>query len=510
MAMLEMKGITKYFYGVAANDHIDLSVEEGEIHALLGENGAGKTTLMNILYGLYRSDEGEIWWEGKKVFFLEPQDAIACGIGMVHQHFMLVRPMTVLQNIILGMKLEGFPFIRKRDVAKRIEALSQKYGLIVDINKRVEDLSVGEQQRVEILKALYRNAKLLVLDEPTAVLTPQETEVLFSVLKSLKADGHSIILISHKLAEIMEITDRITVLRDGKNIDTLATSQCTESLLSQLMIGRELRTGRPDYKKRPGDDVILDVKELTLKNPDGSKPYLDRVSFQLHAGEILGFAGVDGNGQNYLAEFICGIRHQNSRSVFFKEQYIDKLNVRQHFEKGIAYIPDDRHRDGLILDRSVKENLILRNYRTSKISKFGVIDEKKIESFAQESIQDFDIRGHGSAERTGNLSGGNQQKIILAREIGESPDLLIAMQPTRGLDIGASGYVRNCMQDIRNQGKGVLLISTDLDEIMQVSDRIAVMYEGKIMGIIDNTSDLKPETLGLMMGGRTIEEVVVV
>lgn len=508
MAMLEMKGITKYFYGVAANDHVDLSVEEGEIHALLGENGAGKTTLMNILYGLYRYDEGEIWWEGKKVLFLEPQDAIGCGIGMVHQHFMLVRPMTVLQNIILGMRLDGFPFIKKKEVAKQIEELSQKYGLAVDVNKKIEDLSVGEQQRVEILKALYRKAKLLVLDEPTAVLTPQETGILFDVLRSLKADGHSIILISHKLAEIIEITDKITVLRNGKKIETLPTAECTESLLSQLMIGRQLRKEKVHYEKKPEESVILDVNGLTIKNPEGGKPYLDQITFQLHAGEILGIAGVDGNGQNYLAEMICGIRHQNSKSVLFKERYIDKLNVRQHFEMGISYIPDDRHRDGLVLGCTVKDNMILRNYRTQKISHFGVIDEKKAESFAVEAIQKFNIRANGPDDRTGYLSGGNQQKIILAREIDESPDLLVAMQPTRGLDIGASGYVRGCMQDIRNRGKGVILISTDLDEIMQISDRIAVMYEGKIMGIVENTDDLKAETLGLMMGGRAIEEVI--
>ena len=507
MALLEMKGITKYFYGTAANDHVDLTVGESEIHALLGENGAGKTTLMNILYGLYRSDEGEIWWKGEQRFFQKPQDAIACGIGMVHQHFMLVRPMTVLQNIILGMKLEGFPLIKEKKVTGQIEALCEKYGLAVDVHKRIEELSVGEQQRVEILKALYRNAKLLVLDEPTAVLTPQETDVLFSILKSLKADGHSIILISHRLAEIMQITDRITVLRSGRKIDTLNTAQCTEAQLSQLMIGRQIRTDKIEYEKKPQPEHVLKVTDLTLANPHSSKPYLDHISFCLHAGEILGIAGVDGNGQNYLAEFLCGIRRQNSRSVLFKQKYVDKLNVRQHFELGIAYIPDDRHRDGLILDKSVKENLILRDYRTPKISKFGVIDEKRAEKFVQDAISGFGIRVHGSGERAGNLSGGNQQKIILAREIGDDPELLIAMQPTRGLDIGASGYVRTCMQELRDRGKGVLLISTDLDEIMQVADRIAVMYEGKIMGIIENTPELKAETLGLMMGGRSAGEV---
>ena len=500
MALLEMKEITKLFYGIPANDHIDLSVEESEIHALLGENGAGKTTLMNILYGLYHCDEGEIWWNGVKQDFQKPLDAIACGIGMVHQHFMLVRPMTVLQNIILGMKVESYPFIKKKDIAKKIKALSQKYGLAVDVDKRIDELSVGEQQRVEILKALYRNAKLLVLDEPTAVLTPQETEVLFSVLKSLKEDGHSIILISHRLAEIMEITDKITVLRSGKKIDTLTTAKCTEALLSQLMIGRQIRTDKIEYAEKPRPERVLDVRGLTLKNPNGSK--------NLHCGEILGVAGVDGNGQNYLAEFLCGIRRQDSQCVSFKNQYIDRLNVRQHFELGISYIPDDRHRDGLILDKSISDNLILRDYRTPKISKFGVVNKKNVLDFARAAIEKFDIRVHGPGERAGNLSGGNQQKIILAREIGDSPDLLIAMQPTRGLDIGASSYVRMCMQNLRDRGKGVLLISTDLDEIMQVSDRIAVIYEGKIMGIVENSAELKAETLGLMMGGRPVEEVI--
>lgn len=508
MALLEMKGITKIFYGIPANDHIDLSVEKSEIHALLGENGAGKTTLMNILYGLYRCDEGEIWWNGVKQDFQKPLDAIACGIGMVHQHFMLVRPMTVLQNIILGMKVESYPFIKKKDIAEKIKALSQKYGLAVDVDKRIDELSVGEQQRVEILKALYRNAKLLVLDEPTAVLTPQETELLFSVLKSLKEDGHSIILISHRLAEIMEITDKITVLRSGKKIDTLTTAKCTEALLSQLMIGRQIRTDKIEYAEKPRPEHVLDVRGLTLKNPNGGKNLLDQVSFCLHCGEILGVAGVDGNGQNYLAEFLCGIRRQDSQCVSFKNQYIDRLNVRQHFELGIAYIPDDRHRDGLILDKSISDNLILRDYRTPKISKYGVVNEKNVLDFARDAIEKFDIRVHGPGERAGNLSGGNQQKIILAREIGDSPDLLIAMQPTRGLDIGASSYVRTCMQNLRDRGKGVLLISTDLDEIMQVSDRIAVMYEGKIMGIVENSAELKAETLGLMMGGRPVEEVI--
>ena len=340
------------------------------------------------------------------------------------------------------------------------------------------------------------------------MLTPQETEVLFSVLRSLKEDGHSIILISHRLAEIMEITDKITVLRSGKRIDTLTTAKCTEALLSQLMIGRQIRTDKIEYAEKPRPERVLDVRGLTLKNPNGSKNLLDHVSFCLHCGEILGVAGVDGNGQNYLAEFLCGIRRQDSQCVSFKNQYIDRLNVRQHFELGISYIPDDRHRDGLILDKSISDNLILRDYRTPKISKLGVVNEKNVLDFARAAIEKFDIRVHGPGERAGNLSGGNQQKIILAREIGDSPDLLIAMQPTRGLDIGASSYVRTCMQNLRDRGKGVLLISTDLDEIMQVSDRIAVMYEGKIMGIVENSAELKAETLGLMMGGRPVEEVI--
>ena len=501
-----MRGITKHFGSVIANRNVDLTVEAGSIHALLGENGAGKTTLMNILYGLYQADGGEILWEGRPVRFREPGEAIAHGIGMVHQHFMLVRNMTVLQNIILGLRPAGYPLVNGKQVGAELAELSKQYGLVVDMQKRVDQLSVGEQQRVEILKALYRRARLLILDEPTAVLTPQETRELFTTLRRLRDAGCSTILISHRLTEIMEVSDRITVLRDGCKVADADAAGCSERELSHWMIGRELNLPRREHAESAAE-AVLEVQDLSLRERGKSAPLLEHISFQVRSGEILGIAGVDGNGQGHLAELICGIRRQNGSSIRYRGQYIDRLNVRQRFALGISYIPDDRHRDGLILDADVQDNLMLHSYRDAPFSRRGVLNRRRMTESARAAMETYDIRAEGPHARVGNLSGGNQQKIILARELGAQPSLLVAMQPTRGLDIGASAYVHDQLAACRDSGGGVLLISTDLEEIMALSDRIAVLFGGRLMGILPNTPALKTETLGLLMGGRTLEEV---
>ena len=506
MPLLEMKGITKRFGGVIANKQVNLTVEAGSIHALLGENGAGKTTLMNILYGLYQADEGTILWDGKPVQFRTPQDAIAQGIGMVHQHFMLVRTLTVLQNIILGLKPEGYPVMKTSTIAESLKALSQQYGLLVDMNQVISQLSVGEQQRVEILKALYRKAKLLVLDEPTAVLTPQETQELFVVLRALRDSGCSIILISHRLAEIMQISDHISVLRGGELVSTVETAHCTEGQLSSLMIGHTASEESLVRKPHTAGEEILKISNLSL-TAKGKKHLLDHISLSVHRGEILGIAGVDGNGQNYLAEAICGIRRQSEDCIQYNGEWIDHLNVRQRFERGISYIPDDRHKDGLILDADVRENLALRTYRSAPLSRHGVLNRKNIASFASQAVDAYTVKTESINARVGNLSGGNQQKLIIARELSIQPSLLVAMQPTRGLDIGASAYVHEQLMQSRERGSGIILISTDLEEILALSDRIAVMFGGRIMGIVPNTDALQPETLGMLMGGHTWEEV---
>lgn len=506
MALLEMHGIIKAFPGVLANDKVELCVEEGQIHAILGENGAGKTTLMNILYGLYQADEGEIIWQGKKVHFASPTRAIESGIGMVHQHFMLVEKMTVLQNIILGLKPAGYPFINATQIAAQINELSRRYGLLVDAQKRIYDLSVGQQQRVEILKALYREAKLLILDEPTAVLTPQETVELFHILRMLKNERHSVILISHRLAEIMEISDVVTVLRNGRNVATVNTADTNVNELSRFMIGRDLADVSLECQTPPGQAVALNAEGLTVRY-GREKPVLQDISFALRQGEILGVAGVDGNGQVELAEILCGIQRPLGGMLKFDGKDVVCHGIRARFEEGIAYIPEDRHKDGLVLDTDVKNNLMLRCYHVEPYSKHGVFRRKKVMKAAQELIDAYNIKTPSMQTRVANLSGGNQQKIILAREVGALPKLLVAMQPTRGLDIGATEYVRQQLIECRNSGRSVILISTDLDEIIAMCDRIAVIFEGRLMGIMENTPDLSAETIGLLMGGKTLSEV---
>lgn len=507
MNVLEMRGITKRFFGVPANDNVDLTVEEGEIHALLGENGAGKTTLMNILYGLYQPDEGEIRLKGKKVTLHSPNDAIAHGIGMVHQHFMLVDKMTVLQNIVLGMKLPGYPFIHTGQIAEEIAGLSKKHGMELDPFAKVQDLSVGMQQKVEIVKALYRKAHILILDEPTAVLTPQETTDFFRVLRTLKSDGYSIILICHKLSEILQISDTVTILRDGKNAARLVTAKTDEMELSKYMIGRQLDTAVFDRTETDPSALkpILDVDGLCLSGK-GGKAALDHISFRIGEGEILGIAGVDGNGQGELAEVLAGIRKSSHGSIQYMGNSLEGESIRSRFEKGIAYIPSNRHRDGLVLAASVRDNLSLRDYYKAPYSQHGVFHFPSMTRRGNEMAQRYYVKLNHINENAGLLSGGNQQKLVLARELESQPRLVIACQPTRGLDIGASEYMRGLLMKCRNQGGGVILVSTDLEEILAMSDRIAVMHEGKIMGILDNDGTVKPETIGLLMGGHTAGE----
>ncbi|WP_418482588.1 ABC transporter ATP-binding protein [Frisingicoccus sp.] len=503
MAILEMKNISKAFSGVYANENVNLAVEKGEIHALLGENGAGKTTLMNILFGIYTADSGEIYWKDKKVEFDSPREAIEQGIGMVHQHFSLVQKMTVLDNIILGLKQEGL-FLSRMEARKSIVELAEKYGLLVRPDARIRDLSVGEQQRVEILKALYRNVDLLILDEPTGVLTPKETQDFFEVLRRLKSEGYAVIIITHRMSEIMAISDRVTILRDGKKIKDLVTSETNPTELSMYMIGRELQESF-EIQKQQGSEIALELKDVHVAK--GEKAILEHVNMTVRKGEVLGIAGVDGNGQTELAEVIAGIRKITSGDICFMNENIQKDSVKQRFEKGISYISDDRHADGLVIDMSLKDNMLLKHYDKEPYSKKGIFNKKPMDDLADSAIEKFQIKTTGTSGKESIvklLSGGNQQKIIIAREVTEDAKLVIANQPTRGLDIGATEFVRQTLMDVRNSNRSVLLISADLEEILALSDRIAVMFGGRIVGVL-NRDEADVQKIGLLMGGVTKE-----
>lgn len=505
MPLLEMKHISKSFSGVYANEDISLIVEKQEIHALLGENGAGKTTLMNILFGIYHADSGEILYQGEPVQFRSPKEAIAHGIGMVHQHFSLVKKMTVLDNIILGLSGGGILADRK-GAREHIIKLADKYGLHVDPDTRVGDLSVGEQQRVEILKALYRNVSLLILDEPTGVLTPQETENFFEVLRKLKQEGYGIIIITHRLSEIMAISDKVSILRDGRMVKELVTAESSSKELSSYMIGRELKEDTGAREKTAGGSGLV-LEQVTVRKKHSSKMRLDHINLEIQKGEILGIAGVEGNGQKELAEVIVGIRRPSEGTIRFHGQDIGKAGVAERFQKGISYISDDRHGDSLVMDMSVTENLILREYRTSAYSSKGILNYKKAEERAGAALEEYHIKTSGkSGIRTlvKLMSGGNQQKVILSREISGQAELVVASQPTRGLDIGATEFVHQTLLRQRNENKCVLLISADLDEIMSLSDRIAVMFEGRIAGILDR-KEADVNQIGLLMGGVVSE-----
>ncbi|WP_072725187.1 ABC transporter ATP-binding protein [Tepidibacter thalassicus] len=494
-----MKNITKKFGNFVANDNINLTVHKGEVHALLGENGAGKSTLMNILYGLYQPTSGEIYINGNKVEMDNPNVAIENGIGMVHQHFMLVPPFTVAENIILGM--EPVSGLGKIDIQKAIEdvkKISQQYGLHVDPTAKIEDITVGMQQRVEILKALYRGAEILILDEPTAVLTPQEIKELICIIRNLTEQGKSIIIITHKLKEIKEAADFCTIIRRGKYIDTVDVEKVTEDELAAMMVGREVNF-KVDKKEQKLGEVVLKVENVVAKDNRGLN-VLNELSLEVRRGEILGIAGIDGNGQSELVEVLTGLRKIESGSVFINGKDITNKTPKEIFRAGLCNIPEDRQKRGLVLDFTVAENMVLENYSKPQFSKGFRLLEENIRNFARDLISKFDVRPADETLKARALSGGNQQKIIIAREVTNNPDLLIATQPTRGLDVGAIEFVHKALVEQRDKGKGVLLVSLELDEIMSVSDRIAVIYEGKIVGIIDS-KDADENTLGLMMAG---------
>jgi general nucleoside transport system ATP-binding protein len=499
--VLEMRHITKRFPGIVANDDVSLDLYEGEVHALLGENGAGKSTLMNILYGLYHPDEGEIEIMGKPVRLGTPSAAIDAGVGMVHQHFMLIPVMTVAENIVLGMepKHEGV-ILDIGEANERVREISERFGLAVDPRATVEDITVGQQQRVEILKALYRNADILVLDEPTAVLTPQEARELFDIIRSLTSQGKSIIFISHKLNEVTEIADRITVLRRGKLIQTLPAEGATEQGLAELMVGRDVLLRVEKGPSTPAEP-LLEVEDLHVFD-DREIEKVRGVSFQVRAGEIVGIAGIDGNGQTELIDAMSGLRKIASGTVTLGGDDVTHDGVYDHYGAGLGHVPEDRQRRGLVLEFSIAENLALHDYRHEPDSRLGWLYPRRLLDRARRLIKEFDVRGGGPATPGGALSGGNQQKVVLAREIDRDPRVLIAAQPTRGLDVGAIEFVHRRLVEERDEGRGVLLISLELEEILSLSDRILVMYEGEIVGEFPPT--VTEEELGLAMigGGR--------
>ena len=503
---LEMLGITKCFPGVRANECVSFDVGAGEVHALLGENGAGKSTLMKVLYGLYRPDEGEIRINGRPVQINSPVDAIRLGIGMIHQHFMLVPSLTVAENVALGLPSSRGPLTDLDRVSERVVELGKIYGLHVDPQARVWQLSVGQQQRVEIIKALYRGAALLILDEPTAVLTPQEVDEFFVILKQMVRDGHAVIFISHKLHEVLAISDRVTVLRDGMVVGSQPRGEMTKADLARMMVGREVSLQPEKPAITPGR-ARLEVHDLWALNDMGVAA-LQGVSLSVHTGEILGLAGVSGNGQRELAQVVNGLRPATKGQVLLDGKDITTTSTAELIPLGSAYIPEERMRDGMIKDFSVAENLILRDHHRPPYARAGFFDFKAIAAVAAERIRAFRIKTPSQETLAKNLSGGNIQKIILARELSRDPHVIIAAQPTRGLDIGAMEYVHQRLLEERarileakkEEGAAILLISEDLDEILALSDRIAVMYEGHIMGILDR-AEATPESLGLLMAG---------
>lgn len=502
--LIEMKNITKKFGDFTANDNISFSVDRGEVHALLGENGAGKSTLMNVLYGLYPATSGEILLDGKLVNINNPNVAIEHGIGMVHQHFMLIDTFTVVENIILGMEVTKGPILDIKLARKKVKELSEQYGLYIEPDEKIQDISVGMQQRVEILKALYRGADILILDEPTAVLTPQEIDEIMDILKNLSNHGKTIIIITHKLQEIKKAADYCTVIRRGKYIDTVKVADVTENDLAELMVGREVDFNVHKKEIETGE-TILDISNLVVKDNRGLVA-VNKLNLDLKSGEILGIAGIDGNGQSELIEGITGLREIDSGSIKVKGKELANLSPFEIINSGISSIPEDRQRRGLVLDFKISENMILENYYKEPFSKKGILNHNKIKEFSDGLIEKFDIRPQDSNYLAGELSGGNQQKVIIGREITNNPDVLIAAQPTRGLDVGAIEFVHEYLVQQRDQGKAVLLISFELDEVMSLSDRIAVIYEGEIVDII-NAKEANENDLGLLMaGGGSSEE----
>jgi ABC-type uncharacterized transport system ATPase subunit len=501
--VLELREITKRFGGVVANDHIDFDLQRGEVHALLGENGAGKSTLMNVLYGLYRPDEGEIRLAGEAVAFHSPKDAIEHGIGMVHQHFMLIPVMTVAENIVLGIEpVEHGVFLDYGMASRRVQELGRSFGFAIDPDALVENITVGQQQRVEILKALYRRADILVLDEPTAVLTPQEAGELFEILRTLKSEGLSIIFISHKLDEVLELADRVTVLRRGKSVGTLPIAGATEQSLAQLMVGREVLLRVEKTPAVPGE-VLLRVDALHVRDERGIEK-VRGVSFEVRAGEILAIAGVDGNGQAELIDALTGLLTPEGGRVEVAGREVTTENAFEHFEVGVGHIPQDRQRRGLVLDFSIAENVALHDFRKPPDSRFGWLYPARLVERARRLIREFDVRGGTPETPAGALSGGNQQKVILAREIDRNPRVLVAAQPTRGLDVGAIEFVHRRLVVERNDGRAILLVSLELEEVLALADRILVIFEGEIAGEFPPTATA--EELGIAMTGGGREE----
>ena len=501
--VVEMKNITKMFGEFTANENISLTLHKGEVHALLGENGAGKSTLMNVLYGLYQPTSGEIYIKGSRIKDNSPALAISKGIGMVHQHFMLIPTFTVTENIILGMEpTYGLNQVDIQKAAEKVKEISQKYGLTVDPFAKIQDISVGMQQRVEILKTLYRGAEILILDEPTAVLTPQEIKELIQIMRNLTAQGKSIIIITHKLKEIKEVADFCTVIRRGRHIDTVDVKDVTTDDLAAMMVGRDVNFQVDKGESKVGD-VVLKVNKLVATDNRGIRA-LDELDLEVRAGEILGIAGVDGNGQSELIEVLTGLRPATSGAVEIKGTNITNKTPRGIMDSGISNIPEDRQRRGLILDFTIAENMILQNFDKSPFSSGVKLNKEAISSFAKKLIDKFDVRPTNEEMQVKSLSGGNQQKVIIAREVTNDPDLLIAAQPTRGLDVGAIEFVHKSLVEQRDKGKAVLLVSLELDEVISVSDRIAVIYEGKIVGIVD-AKDANENKLGLMMAGGRID-----
>jgi simple sugar transport system ATP-binding protein len=497
-----MRGITKRFPGVVANDHVDFDLLPGEVHALLGENGAGKSTLMNILYGLYTPDEGEILIKGERVVMHSPKDAIARGIGMVHQHFMLIPVMTVAENVVLASEpREAGVLLDYNEAERRVRELAERFKFAIDPHARVQDISVAQQQRVEILKALYRKAEILILDEPTAVLTPQEALELFQILRGLIAEGLSVIFISHKLDEVLEISDRITVLRRGKTVATIPREGATEQELARLMVGREVLLRVDKKPGTPGEPVLI-VENLSVVD-DRGLPAVRDVSLQVRAGEIVGIAGVDGNGQSELIDAITGLRRPAGGRVLIGEQEVTTKDADDHLEAGLGHIPEDRQRRGLVLEFTLAENVALHDYDKPPISRWGWLSPRRMIQRARDLLRRYDVRGGGPTTRASALSGGNQQKVVLAREVERDPTVLVAAQPTRGLDVGAIEFVHRRLVEERDEGRAILLISFELDEILSLSDRILVIFEGRIVGEYPPT--VSAEELGIAMIGATRE-----
>jgi len=499
--LLELKGITKRFPGVVANDHVDFDLRRGEVHALLGENGAGKTTLMNVLYGLYHADEGEIRMRGERVTLGSPREAIARGIGMVHQHFMLIPVMTVAENIVLATEPTTAGVLLDFAAASaRVRELAKTFGFEIDPDAPVASITVGQEQRVEILKALYRSADILILDEPTAVLTPQEANELFQILQTLKQEGMSIIFISHKLREVLEIADRITVLRRGKVVDTVPREVATEQGLAKLMVGREVLLRVEKKPAEPGSP-LLRVENLVVRDDRGLEA-VRGVSLEVRAGEIVGIAGVDGNGQRELIDALTGLRKPADGRVVVEGKEQTRVSAKGRLEDWLGHIPEDRQRRGLVLEFTLAENLALHDYDREPLSKLGWLSPRRMIESAKKLLEEFDVRGGGPTTRAASLSGGNQQKVVVAREVGRNPRVLVAAQPTRGLDVGAIEFIHRRIVQERDAGRAILLLSLELEEILSLSDRILVIYEGRIVG--EYPPDTSEEELGIAMtgGGR--------